>query len=106
MIKVVWKVLSGFYFLLEFLKTYLSINLAIGKNRMSIEKTFQLKIRMRNYEVYEVQCEVRGNKIKELRLAILKTNILVTLPFCCIIINYLISLLSHILYPYSLFNIF
>jgi len=58
----------------EFLKTYLSINLTIGKNRMSIEKkTLQLKIRMRSYEVYEVQCEVRGNKIKELRLAILKT---------------------------------
>jgi len=43
MIKVVWKVLSGFYFLSEFLKTYLSINLAIGKNRMSIEKNIPVE---------------------------------------------------------------
>ena len=66
MIKVVGKVLSGFYFLLEFLKTYLFINLAIGKNRMSIKKTFQLKIRTRNYETYEVQCGVKYSKIKGL----------------------------------------
>jgi len=43
--KVVGKVLSGFYFLSEFLKTYLSINLAIGKNRMrmSIEKNIPVE---------------------------------------------------------------